>query len=98
MNKLWIVGFRDFGFEIAETAKEAGFQVAGFIDYEKGPPYCGTDLPVIWIKTEKLPDGLFVCGMTSTLTRHSVVQSVFELGRGRLQPTTVIHPRSIKTG
>ena len=98
MQDLWVAGLRDFGFEIADIARQAGFRIVGFIDYGDGPPQGElTDESVIRIDdlTGDIPAGAFVCAMTSTLLRRSIAQRIDELSQGRLQPTIVMHPHAI---
>ena len=96
MKELWIVGYRDFGFEVAEAAEAAGFSVPGFIDYD--PSEKRQDSRTF---TSRSIDSMtpafqerFVCAMTSTLLRQSLVERISSLTQGNSQPEIVIHPRA----
>ena len=34
MDGIWIVGYRDFGFEVADAAEDAGYRIAGYVEYD----------------------------------------------------------------
>ena len=91
-RQLLILGTTDFSAQVAASAADAGFDVAGFVE-NLSPERCRSthvDLPVYWIdEVERLAARhVAVCGLGTTRRSTFVEQAV---ARG-LRFTTVVHP------
>jgi sugar O-acyltransferase (sialic acid O-acetyltransferase NeuD family) len=94
MDGIWIIGYRDFGFEVADAAEEAGYEIAGYVDYDTGEKQEEhREAPVVPLD-EITPGSIdrFVCAMTSTLLRQSLVGRIAALSGESAMPASVIHP------
>lgn len=97
MSTLWIVGYRDFGFDVAEAAVAQGCSVAGYIDYDpeetRAERRQALVVPLDAVSSELR--GEYVCAMTSTLTRARLGQELPERSQHNLVPGSVIHPSAV---
>ncbi len=89
---LLVLGTTDFSAQVAASAGEAGFGVAGFVENlsRKRCRETLTGLPIHWIDelSELAPTHNVVCGLGTTL-RSSVVE---EAERHGMRFATVVHP------
>lgn len=92
MERLLVLGTSALAPDVADTAQDAGFEVAGFVE-NLDPRRCDGDLdglPVYWIDdvASLRTDHLAVCGLATT-KRHTYIEQARQLG---LRFATVIHP------
>ena len=94
MDGIWIIGYRDFGFEVADVAQEAGYAIAGYVEYDASEKQEERREARILPIDEMTPGAVdrFVCAMTSTLLRQSLVERIAALSGGTAAPATVVHP------
>lgn len=78
MDGIWIIGYRDFGFEVADVAQEAGYAIAGYVQYDASEKQEERREARILPIDEMTPGAVdrFVCAMTSTLLRQSLVERI----------------------
>jgi sugar O-acyltransferase (sialic acid O-acetyltransferase NeuD family) len=97
MDGLWIVGYRDFGFEVADAAEDAGHAIAGYVEYdsdeELNEQRQAVVLPIDEIQPGSLDRAVFA--MTSTVMRQSFVVRIARLTDDTCEPGKVIHPAAI---
>ena len=105
MDGIWIIGYRDFGFEVADTAEYAGFSIAGYVEYDATEKQEEHREASILLIDEIRPGSIerFTCAMTSTLLRQSLVARIAAFSADTAKPTSVLHPsavvsRNAKTG
>lgn len=94
---LWIVGYRDFGFEVAEIAEDSGYEVVGFIDYNPNENRTDTrDAKSVPIeKLDSQTSGYFLCAMTSTVKRRQLVEQISQLTCNSLAPISIEHSSAV---
>ena len=91
---VWIVGYRDFGFEVSEIAEDAGEDVCGYIRYESDEARVDPRT-AMFIELDELHADMrdnYICAMTSTVKRRQIAERIANLTHENLSPKCIIHP------